>query len=191
MTGRTIMIVDDSLSIRQVVGITLKQAGYTVMEGTDGADALLFKAGDAEAFKSALVRLCGDGALRAKLGAGARDALVRRRFTWRDNAARIAAHVKDLVPGVVTIVGGAHVSAIPERTLDAFPDIDYGVVGELTDPPVTASHSINATSVGNAIDSRSMYSTATARLAEMGLVRVGDGSGRKPCNRASTSSRSM
>ena len=46
------------------------------------------------------------------------------------NAARIAARVKDLVPGVVTIVGGAHVSAIPERTLEAFPDIDYGVVGE-------------------------------------------------------------
>lgn len=46
------------------------------------------------------------------------------------NAARIAARVKELVPGVVTIVGGAHVSAIPERTLDAFPAIDYGIVGE-------------------------------------------------------------
>jgi anaerobic magnesium-protoporphyrin IX monomethyl ester cyclase len=46
------------------------------------------------------------------------------------NAARIAARVKELVPGVVTIVGGAHVSAIPERTLEAFPSIDYGIVGE-------------------------------------------------------------
>src|SRR6185369_8033930 len=46
------------------------------------------------------------------------------------NAARIASRVKDLVPGVVTIVGGAHVSAIPERTLEAFPDIDYGIIGE-------------------------------------------------------------
>jgi radical SAM superfamily enzyme YgiQ (UPF0313 family) len=46
------------------------------------------------------------------------------------NAARIAARVKDLVPGVVTLVGGAHVSAIPERTLEAFPDLDYGIVGE-------------------------------------------------------------
>ena len=58
---------------------------------TDGRDALLFKAGDAEAFKSALLRLCGDDALRARLGSGARETLVRRRFTWRDNAARIAA----------------------------------------------------------------------------------------------------
>ena len=46
------------------------------------------------------------------------------------NGARIAARVKELRPGVVTILGGAHVSAIPERTLDAFPALDFGVVGE-------------------------------------------------------------
>jgi anaerobic magnesium-protoporphyrin IX monomethyl ester cyclase len=46
------------------------------------------------------------------------------------NGARIAAHVKARQPGVVTILGGAHVSAIPERTLAAFPSIDYGIVGE-------------------------------------------------------------
>jgi anaerobic magnesium-protoporphyrin IX monomethyl ester cyclase len=46
------------------------------------------------------------------------------------NAGRIAARVKTLVPGVVTVLGGAHVSAVPERTLEAFPSIDFGVVGE-------------------------------------------------------------
>ena len=46
------------------------------------------------------------------------------------NAGRIAEKIKVLVPGVVTILGGAHVSAIPERTLEAFPAIDYGIVGE-------------------------------------------------------------
>ena len=46
------------------------------------------------------------------------------------NAARIAARVKALVPGVVTILGGAHVSAVPERTLAAFASIDFGIVGE-------------------------------------------------------------
>jgi two-component system, chemotaxis family, chemotaxis protein CheY len=34
------MIVDDSASLRQVVGIALKSAGYEVLEGSDGKDAL-------------------------------------------------------------------------------------------------------------------------------------------------------
>lgn len=38
--GKTIMIIDDSASVRQVVGITLKKSGYDVMEAVDGKDAL-------------------------------------------------------------------------------------------------------------------------------------------------------
>jgi two-component system, chemotaxis family, chemotaxis protein CheY len=38
--AKTIMIVDDSTSLRQVVGIVLRGAGYDVLEGSDGKDAL-------------------------------------------------------------------------------------------------------------------------------------------------------
>jgi radical SAM superfamily enzyme YgiQ (UPF0313 family) len=46
------------------------------------------------------------------------------------NAARIAAALKARSSDPVTVVGGPHVSAIPKRTLEAFPSFDYGIVGE-------------------------------------------------------------
>jgi len=40
--SKTILIVDDSESIREVVSFTLKNEGYEVLVGIDGKDALKF-----------------------------------------------------------------------------------------------------------------------------------------------------
>jgi two-component system, chemotaxis family, chemotaxis protein CheY len=40
--AKTILIVDDSESIREVVSFTLENAGYNVLIGVDGKDALKF-----------------------------------------------------------------------------------------------------------------------------------------------------
>jgi len=38
--SKTIMTADDSASVRQMVGFTLREAGYEVVEAVDGRDAL-------------------------------------------------------------------------------------------------------------------------------------------------------
>ncbi len=38
--SKTVLIVDDSSTVRQVVAMTLKAAGYDVIEGCDGKNAL-------------------------------------------------------------------------------------------------------------------------------------------------------
>ncbi|NKE67501.1 response regulator [Ramlibacter sp. RBP-2] len=40
MTRKRIMVIDDSVSLREVVGISLRSAGYEVTEACDGQDAL-------------------------------------------------------------------------------------------------------------------------------------------------------
>lgn len=43
--SKTILIIDDSASVRQVAGIALKAAGYNVVEAVDGDEALARLAG--------------------------------------------------------------------------------------------------------------------------------------------------
>ena len=55
----------------------------------DGDNALLFPPDDEAAFCGALDALVPDAALRARLGAAARDAIAKGGYTWDQNAARV------------------------------------------------------------------------------------------------------
>lgn len=44
---KTIMTIDDSASVRQMVSFTLREAGYTVVEASDGKDAVSKMGGNA------------------------------------------------------------------------------------------------------------------------------------------------
>lgn len=46
------------------------------------------------------------------------------------NAAALARLVKANFPGIATVVGGVHASAIPKQTLEEFPEFDVVVIGE-------------------------------------------------------------
>ena len=63
-------------------------------------NALLFDPADDAAFAAAIVRLCGDAALRARLGAEARATIDRRGLTWSANAATVTALFQELTTRV-------------------------------------------------------------------------------------------
>jgi glycosyltransferase involved in cell wall biosynthesis len=58
---------------------------------TNGRDALLFDAAQDGSLEDSLVRLCGDLALRARLGNAARQTITTKSLTWNRNAERVVA----------------------------------------------------------------------------------------------------
>ncbi|MGZ5927587.1 MAG: glycosyltransferase family 4 protein [Rhizomicrobium sp.] len=58
---------------------------------TDGHDALLFAPDAAQSLEAALLKLCADDGLRARLGTAARETIVRKSLTWMGSAERVVA----------------------------------------------------------------------------------------------------
>lgn len=47
-----------------------------------------------------------------------------------DASAALAEMLKKAIPGVITVIGGPHITALPEETMSKFPAFDIGVIGE-------------------------------------------------------------
>jgi glycosyltransferase involved in cell wall biosynthesis len=76
---------------------------------TDGHDALLFAPDSPDAMETMLLRLCASGELRVRLGAAARQTIIRKSLTWIASAERVVAvanslviHTADKVPAAIT-----------------------------------------------------------------------------------------
>lgn len=65
----------------------------------DGRNASLFDEASPGGIESALARVCGDDALRASLGTGARDTISRLGLTWQSNARRVVALAQHAMTG--------------------------------------------------------------------------------------------
>ena len=63
----------------------------------DGRTAVLFDPDNPDSFGSAIERVSSDAALRARIGAAARQAIIERDLTWEHNARRIEALAERLI----------------------------------------------------------------------------------------------
>ena len=64
----------------------------TVDDLSDRGSAMMDAAHDAaHSLEAALLKLCADGALRVRLGAAARETIVRKSLTWMGSAERVVA----------------------------------------------------------------------------------------------------
>lgn len=47
-----------------------------------------------------------------------------------DNAAAVAEEIKKINPKIITLIGGHHLTTVPEETMRLYPQFDIGVIGE-------------------------------------------------------------
>jgi glycosyltransferase involved in cell wall biosynthesis len=82
---------------------------------TDGQDGLLFDPDRDGAMEAALLALCADAALRARLGEAARRTIATKSLTWDHNASRVLAIAEAAIRGAArdtaTPRAGGHVAA--------------------------------------------------------------------------------
>jgi len=72
-----------------------------------------------------------NGELAAKIVAAAPDFVGISIVTIAAyNAGDLADRIKKLNPKIITIIGGVHITSVPEETMTKFPSFDVGVIGE-------------------------------------------------------------
>ncbi len=128
---RRVVLVNPPMRIEQVYGIFSPWGGASPPTGMCYIAAVLREQGfdvsilDAEA----LGLDCGETVSRI-LAKDPQIVGLACKTLWVENAHRVARELKARAPDVMVVAGGNHVTALPERSLQAFPAFDLVVVGE-------------------------------------------------------------
>ena len=106
-------------------GSTMPSLGLATLAAVcrkNGFNAAIVEAGSG--------RLTDDKIVEAVAGNGARYAGITAMTSSINRAALLALKIKKMVPGITTLIGGPHVTALPEETMRLFPAFDVGFIGE-------------------------------------------------------------
>jgi radical SAM superfamily enzyme YgiQ (UPF0313 family) len=82
-------------------------------------------------------------------------------------AAETAAMVKNLYPSIPILIGGPHVTAIPEKTLKDHPVFDYGIVGEGEVTIVEVADALSANRIPSNVPGVAFRESGVVRLAPL------------------------
>ncbi|MBI1849564.1 MAG: cobalamin B12-binding domain-containing protein, partial [Planctomycetes bacterium] len=109
----------------KTAGSCLPQLGYAYLAATLRSRGIVPAIVDAPAEE-----IDDDEVIRRVRESGARVVGLTATTMSVCAAARVARRVKAELPGVITILGGTHMTAAPVETLERFTEFDFGAVGE-------------------------------------------------------------
>lgn len=126
-----IVFVNPPLSIEDRYGVKFQSGGQTPPLGLTNLAAMTRQHGFPTAIlDAAALGLDYGAAVRTIIEGGFRYVGITAVTISVGHAARLAHALKEADPRIVTLLGGPHVSAVPEETMTRYPAFDIGVIGE-------------------------------------------------------------
>lgn len=86
------------------------------------------------------------------------------------NGGKLASLAKSVSGKILTIVGGPHITALPEKTLKEFPDFDIGVIGEGEETLVELLQTLDYKLQTNKIDNLNLQSSISNLQSVKGII---------------------
>lgn len=126
-----IVFISPPLSLAERYGINSQGGGQTPPLGLANLAAMTRARGFATGLiDAAVLKLSYEEIVRRVVAGGFRYVGLTAVTVSIDHAAKVAELVKQALPSAVTIIGGPHLSALPEETMQRYPQFDLAVVGE-------------------------------------------------------------